>query len=163
MSRDEHPSRWSRRLLLVGLAALGFAIASTLALYQWGVLATVWEPFFGSGSRNILHSEFARRLPIPDAALGAIAYLVDGVAGLLGGPERYRTQPAFVVVMALAVIPMGLASLGLIALQAFVFREFCTLCLASAAISLCLVPLAWPEIHATWRCWRRRRVDKREI
>ncbi|MOA32902.1 Vitamin K epoxide reductase family protein [compost metagenome] len=65
--------------------------------------------------------------------------------------------------MALAVIPMGLASLGLILLQAFVFREFCTLCLASAALSLSLVPLAWPEIHATWRCWRRRRVDKREI
>ena len=163
MSRDDEPSRWSRRLLLVGLAAFGFAIASTLALYQWGVLETVWGPFFGSGSQDILHSEFARRLPIPDAALGAIAYLVEGVAGLLGGPKRYRKQPALVFLMALAVLPMGLASLGLILLQAFVFRQFCTLCLASAILSIGLVPLAWPEIHATWRCWRTRHVDKRAI
>lgn len=163
MTAPSSPSRWSRRLPLVGLAALGLAIASTLALYQWGILPTVWEPFFGSGSQVILHSGLSRLLPIPDAALGAIAYLVEGVAGLLGGPERYRKQPAFVLLMALAVLPMGAASVMLILLQALVYRQFCTLCLASAFLSIALVPLAWPEIHATLQERRKKRVDKRGI
>jgi hypothetical protein len=37
-------------------ALLGFVIASYLALYQWGVFSTVWEPFFGAGNRTILNS-----------------------------------------------------------------------------------------------------------
>lgn len=151
---EESPSRWSRRLPLVGLALLGFAIASYLALYQWGLFPTVWEPFFGSGSRVILHSGISRLLPIPDAALGAIGYLVEVVAGMIGGSERYRTLPGAVIVMGLAVLGMGAASLLLIVLQAFVYRQFCTLCLASAVISLVILPLAWPEIRATWRSLR---------
>ena len=46
-----NPSSWPQRLPLVGLALIGFGIASYLALYQWGVFSTVWEPFFGGGSR----------------------------------------------------------------------------------------------------------------
>lgn len=138
-------------MLLVGLALLGFGIASYLALYQWGVFPTVWEPFFGSGSRVILHSGISRLLPVPDAALGAIAYLVDAVSGVIGGEDRYRSLPGAVIVMGLAVLGMGAASLLLILLQAFVYRQFCTLCLASAVISIGLLPLAWPEIRATWR------------
>ena len=89
---DENPSAWHQRLPLVGVALLGFLIASYLALYQWGVIPSVWEPFFGSGSRVILHSGISRLLPIPDAALGALSYLLDAVAGLIGGRERYGAQ-----------------------------------------------------------------------
>ncbi len=148
-SAEISPSRWSIRLLMVGMALLGFAIASTLALYQWGALPTVWEPFFGSGSRIILHSSVSRLLPIPDAALGALGYLLDAVTGLLGGPERFRTMPGAVIAMGLIVGTMGGAGLLLVLLQAFYFRQFCTLCLASAALSIALVPQAWPEVRAT--------------
>ncbi|MNR92115.1 Vitamin K epoxide reductase family protein [compost metagenome] len=148
-SEEASPSRWSRRLLLIGLAILGFAIASSLALYQWGIIPTIWEPFFGSGSRVILHSGLSRLLPIPDAALGALGYLADAVAGAIGGPERYRTMPAVVLFMGVVVGAMGVAGLILLLLQAFSYHQFCTLCLASAALSIALVPLAWPEVRAT--------------
>ncbi len=151
MSPEESPSRWSVRLLMVGMALLGFAIATTLALYQGGILPTVWEPFFGSGSRIILHSSVSRLLPIPDAALGALGYLLEVVSGLIGGPERYRTMPRVVIAMGVLVGAMGGAGLLLVLLQAFYFRQFCTLCLASAALSISLVPLAWPEVRAALR------------
>lgn len=148
-SAETSPSRWSIRLLMVSMALLGFAIASTLALYQWGALPTIWEPFFGSGSRVILHSGLSRLLPIPDAALGALGYLLDAVTGVIGGSERFRTMPGAVLAMGLIVGAMGGAGLLLVLLQAFYYRQFCTLCLASASLSLALVPLAWPEVRAT--------------
>lgn len=150
------PSRWSERLPLVGGALLGLAIATTLALYQWGILSDVWEPFFGSGSRVILHSSLSRLLPIPDAALGAFGYLAEAVLGLVGGTERYRKQPGLVLLMGLTVGVMGAAGLLLIGLQVFLYRQFCTLCLASAFLSLGLIPLAWPEVRAALRSVIRR-------
>lgn len=51
-----NPSSWMERLCLIGLALLDFAISGYLALYQWGLFATVWEPFFDSGSEVVLHS-----------------------------------------------------------------------------------------------------------
>lgn len=148
---EAHPSRWSRRLLLIGMALVGVAIASTLALYQLGVLSTIWEPFFGSGSRIILHSSVSRLLPIPDAALGAMGYLADALLGVVGGSERYRTMPGVVLAMGGVVGAMGAAGLVLIMLQAFYYHQFCTLCLASAVLSISLVPLAWPEVRAALR------------
>src|SRR5919205_1457619 len=85
-----NPSAWSDRLPIIGLALLGFGIALYLALYQLGVFAGVWEPFFGDGSRRILHSSVSRLLPIPDAALGAMGYLLDAVTGAIGGRDRWR-------------------------------------------------------------------------
>jgi hypothetical protein len=64
----------------------GFAIAAYLTLFQLGVLHMVWEPFFGDGSRTVLTSRISRLLPVPDAALAAAGYLLDAVAGLVGGP-----------------------------------------------------------------------------
>ena len=66
-------------------ALLGFVIASYLALYQWGVFSTVWEPFFGAGSRTILNSSVSHLLPIPDAALGALGYFLDALTAVTGG------------------------------------------------------------------------------
>jgi hypothetical protein len=85
---DYNPASWGERLPLVGLALLGFLIAGYLALYQWGVFPSVWEPFFGDGSKSVLHSWISRMLPIPDAALGAIGYLLDAVTGVAGGRGR---------------------------------------------------------------------------
>jgi hypothetical protein len=81
-----NPSAWAERLPIAGVAVVGFAIAAYLTLFQLGVLDRVWEPFFGDGSRTVLTSGVSRLLPVPDAALGAAGYLLDAVAGLVGGP-----------------------------------------------------------------------------
>jgi len=90
-----NPSRCSERLILVLLALAGFGIALYLSLYQWAVFSTVWEPFFGAGSRNVLHSQLMRALPVPDSALGALGYLIEAVLGWAGSNERWRAQPWF--------------------------------------------------------------------
>jgi uncharacterized membrane protein len=127
----------------------GFAIASYLSLYQLRVFTTVWEPFFGSGSEKILNSGVSRILPIPDAALGALGYLADAVTGLIGGTRRWRAMPWIVIVFGLAVGPLGAISILLVILQPVMFDSWCTLCLASAAISVLMIGPAMDEVLAS--------------
>lgn len=143
-----NPSAWFQRLPIVALALLGFGIATYLALYQLGVFATVWEPFFGSGSRVILTSRISRLLPIPDAALGAFGYLLDAVTGLIGGRRRWRTMPWIVIVFGLAVGPLGAVSIALVIAQPVLLDAWCTLCLASAVISVLMIGPAMDEVLA---------------
>ena len=142
------PSAWSERWRPLALAAVGLAIAAYLTAFQVRLVGSVWEPFFGSGSRTILTSSVARALPIPDASLGMAAYLADLVLGFVGGPARWRTMPWIVFLFGAVVGLAGLTSLLLVVAQAAIIHAWCTLCLASAAISLGIVPLAWPEVRA---------------
>ncbi len=143
---------------IVLLAFAGFCVATWLTLFQLGVLPTIWEPFFGAGSRTILQSRVSHLLPVPDAALGAAGYLADAVFGLMGGTARWKRLPWVVVVFAIAVIPFGLTSLTLFILQPTLYDTWCTLCLVSVAISLAMVPYAWDEFVASWQ-WMRGRHD----
>lgn len=147
---NENPSRWAARVPVLCLAFAGFGIAVYLALYQWNVVSKVWEPLFGAGSSEVLHSRLSRSLPIPDAALGVFGYLLDLVTGSLGGKRRWRAHPNLVLAFGLMVCAMGLGSLLLVLLQAFVIRRWCTLCLCSAAVSLALPFLAANEVRASW-------------
>ncbi len=146
--RGRNPSAWRERLPLIVLALLGCAIASYLALYQLGVVATVWEPLFGNGSQIILHSIVARMLPVPDAGLGAAGYALDVLLGLLGGRERWRTAPWLVVAFGALVGLMGAGSLVLLLVQPLLLHAGCTLCIASALISLSIASLAVREVRA---------------
>lgn len=130
-----------RRALIAGLALAGLAIAVYLTLYQLGIVPTVWEPFFGDGSRKVLHSPISRLLPVPDASLGAAGYLVEIVAGL-----TRKTVLFFVVAAAMALFGLLLA-----AAQAFWLHAGCTLCLGSAGISVGIAGLAWREVMASVR------------
>ena len=143
------PSEWSQRIPIVVLAVVGFVIASYLALYQLRVFPTVWEPFFGDGSLKILNSGVSRILPIPDAALGALGYLADAVTGVIGGTKRWRTMPWMVIVFGLAVGPLGAVSVLLVILQPVLFDAWCTLCLASAVISVLMIGPAMDEFLAS--------------
>ena len=80
-----NPSSWAQRLPIVGLALLGFFIARYMAAYQLEHTESVWDPFFGDGTRRILESEVSQKFPVSDAGLGAWSYLVDAMAGVLGG------------------------------------------------------------------------------
>lgn len=156
-----NPSDWSQRLWIVGVALVGFAIASYLTLYQYRVVSDVWEPFFGAGSAKILDSPVAKALPVSDAALGALGYLVDAVTGLIGGRGRWRTMPWVVVLFGLAVGPLGLVSLLLVILQPTLYDTWCTLCLTTAAISVVMIGPAMDELLASLQHLSRERAHGR--
>lgn len=131
------------------MALVGFAVAAYLSAFQLEIIDGVWEPFFGDGSETVLTSEVSNILPVPDAALGAASYLLDAVAGVYGGEDRWRTKPWVVVLFGLAVGPLGAASLILVVLQPVMFDAFCTLCLASAVISTVMIGPAMDEVLAS--------------
>lgn len=150
-----NPSVWSDRLPILGLALVGVAIASYLAAYQLRLVRSVWEPFFGQGSVVILNSAVARLLPFPDALLGACAYLLDAVSGVIGGRDRWRTKPWVVILFGLAVGPLGAVSITLVILQPVLFGAWCSLCLTSACISLLMIGPAMDELLASLQYLRR--------
>ena len=75
-----NPAAWDQRIPIIILAMAGFGIAGYLSLYQFKIIPSVWEPFFGNGSVKVLNSPVSNIFSIPDAALGALSYLF--------GPDR---------------------------------------------------------------------------
>lgn len=157
------PSSWPQRLPIVALAAVGFGIALYLAFFQWGIIDTVWEPFFGRGSVRILESSISRVLPIPDAALGAFGYLVDAITGVIGGRARWRTMPWIVVLFGIFVAPLGAVSILLVILQPVALDAWCTLCLASAVVSVLMIGPALDEVLASLQYLRSERSSGRSL
>ena len=124
----------------------------------------IWDPFFSgengrNGSETVVTSDASRRmeawLHVPDGVLGALAYLGDALFGLAGSTRRWQYRPWLVVLFGIDVIPLGIVGVILVGVQGFVVGSWCTLCLASAAISLLLVWLAYDEVWASliylWR------------
>ena len=159
---DYNPSAWNQRIPICLLALVGFVISAYLALYEWGLIESVWDPVFGEGTRRVLESDVAHRLHrwfgIPDAAMGAVAYLGDAVLGLAGSTRRWQYRPWMVVLFGIDVIPLGAVSAILVMLQATLVGHWCFLCLASAAVSLILIYFAYDEVWSSLsylrRVWR---------
>jgi uncharacterized membrane protein len=159
---DYNPSAWRQRIPICILAAVGFLIATYMALYQWRLIGSVWDPFFGDGSHRVLDSDVSESmrqyLRIPDAALGAFGYLSELVLGLVGSTRRWQYRPWMVLLFGIDVIPLGLISVVLVVLQGTAVGAWCTLCLVTAAISLILVFMAYDEVWASItylrRIWR---------
>lgn len=146
MEHDRNPSRWQARLPVAGLATVGLCIAAYLASVQTGLLPAAWDPIFGSASAaRVLHSALSRALPVPDALLGAIGYAVEIAADLAGGSERWRTHPWIVLGFGAVALAMALVGLGLVVVQAAVVHAGCTLCLASALISIAVAVIVFTE------------------
>jgi uncharacterized membrane protein len=144
-----NPSSWSRRLPVAVLALIAGGLATYLTLFQWHITASVWDPFFGAhSSEAVLTSRWTSWLPLPDATLGALAYLVEAILALLGGPYRWRTEPWLVIAFGLVLAGLALTSLVLVLTQVFLVRALCTLCLCSAAISFVNAWLGRDEVFA---------------
>lgn len=158
-----NPSAWSERIPIVVLAGVGFVIASYMALFQFDLISSVWEPFFGDDTRKVLTSKISEAFPIPDAALGALGYLLDAVTGIIGGRNRWRTMPWIVVVFGLAVGPLGAISIGLVILQPIVVNAWCTLCLVTAVISIVMIGPALDETLASLQYLRRVHDENRSV
>lgn len=152
---ETNPSGWRHRLPIILLALAGMSVAGYLAAYQLGILPSVWDPFFGDGTRHVLESGVSRLLPVPDAALGAGAYALDAVTGSIGGTDRWRRRPWLVALFGVAVGPLGAVSILLVILQPVAFHAWCTLCLASALISLTMIGRAAEEVLASLQHLRR--------
>jgi uncharacterized membrane protein len=152
---DYNPASWPQRIPIIVLAVVGFGIAGYLSLYQFRIITSVWEPFFGNGSVKILNSPVSHMLPIPDAALGALGYLADAVGGAVGGRRRWKTMPWIVVFFGIAVGPLGLISVMLVVFQPVLFDAWCTLCLVTAAISVVMIGPSMDEVLASLQYLRR--------
>ncbi len=158
-----NPSAWSQRIPICILAGVAFLIASYMALYQWRLVGGVWDPIFGEQTRHVLDSDVSEQMRrwfrIPDAALGALAYLGDLIFGLAGSTRRWQYRPWLVLLFGLDVIPLGIVSAVLVVMQGTVVGAWCFLCLVTAVISLVLVVLAYDEVWSTLlylkRVWRK--------
>lgn len=73
----------------------------------------------------------------------------------IGGRGRWRSMPWIVIVFGIAVGPLGLISVLLVIAQPVLYGAFCTLCLASAVISLSMIPSAVDEVLASLQHLRR--------
>lgn len=151
----KNPSAWPERLPIVGLALVGFGIAAYLTAFQYDLVDTVWEPFFGDGSRTVLDSDLSRVLPVSDGALGALGYVLDAATGVIGGTRRWRTMPWIVILFGIFVGPLGAISVLLVIAQPVLYDSYCTLCLSTAAISLIMIPPAVDEVLASLQEVRR--------
>lgn len=160
---DYNPSSWAQRIAICLIASIAFLIAGYMALYQWRLSPSVWDPLFGEQSMRVLDSDVSERMRfwfrIPDAAFGAFAYLGDMVFGLAGSTRRWQYRPWIVILFGIDVIPLGVVSAVLVVLQGTVVGSWCFLCLVTALISLILVFMAYDEV---WTCllylreiWRR--------
>jgi uncharacterized membrane protein len=142
-----NPSAWSHRVPVLLLALVGCGISAYLTLYQWHVTASVWDPIFGARSSEVVLTSFvSRMLPLPDATLGAIAYLVEALVTALGGSDRWRSNPRLVVGFGIVLVGLALTSLVLILIQLTLLHTLCTLCLCSAAISFVNAWLGHDEV-----------------
>jgi uncharacterized membrane protein len=150
-----NPASWNQRLPIIVLAFIGFGIATYLSLYQLKIINNVWEPFFGDGSIKILDSFISKILPVPDAALGAFSYVLDAVGGIIGSTRRWRTMPWIVIFFGLAVGPLGFVSVMLVVFQPVLFDAWCTLCIASAVVSVVMIGPAMDEVLASLQYLKR--------
>ncbi|MBA3856505.1 MAG: dTDP-glucose 4,6-dehydratase [Cyanobacteria bacterium PR.3.49] len=146
---DYNPSAWWQRVPLVALALVGYFIARYLACCQLGYTSPPWDPVFHDGTEKILNSEVSKAFLISDAGLGAVSYLIDTLAGVIGGKSRWQTMPWMVVLFGLLVVPPGVVSIVLIILQPVAVGSWCFLCLIAAVNMLLMVPLALDEVIAT--------------
>lgn len=150
-----NPSAWKQRVPIAILGFIAAAISTYLALFQWGLLSSVWDPFFGSQTIEVIDSSTSHFMyswiGIPDAALGALAYLGDAIFGIAGSTRRWQYRPWLVILFGIDVIPLGIVSAVLVFIQGFIIGSWCTLCLVTAIISLILVVMAYDEVWASLR------------
>jgi len=59
-----------------------------MGAFQLGYISTVWDPFFGEGTRRVLTSQVSHSFPVSDATLGAFSYILDVLFGYAGGTHR---------------------------------------------------------------------------
>jgi uncharacterized membrane protein len=150
---EYNPSKWHQRVMISLVATVAFFISTYMGLFQWGLIDTAWDPVFGDQTAQVLKSDVSHKISswvnVPDAILGALAYLGDILFALAGSTRRWQFRPWLVILFGLDVIPLGIVSAVLVVLQGVAVGSWCFLCLVTAVISLVLVVMAYDEV---WSC-----------
>lgn len=159
------PSTWAQRLPMAFLALIGLLIARMLTAYQLGHVDSAWEPFFAgdpadprNGTEEIITSDVSKAWPIPDAGLGAVAYVLEILMAVMGTRDRWRTMPWMVTFFGILVIPLGVVSIYFIIIQPIEIGTWSTPALIAALAMLLMIPFAVDEVIAMGQfvLWARR-------
>lgn len=150
-----NPSSWPQRLPIGVLAFFGWMLSRYMGAYELGYIHAVWDPFFPGGTLEVITSKVSRSFPVPDAGLGALAYMLEMLSAFKGGKSRWRTMPWMVVVFGMLAIPLSLTSVILIMLQPIMVGAWCTWCLVTAVCMLVLMALSLDEVVAVVQYLRR--------
>ena len=143
-----NPSSWPQRAPIIALALVGFFLSRQMATFELGHITSFPDPFFGRGTVRVLTSDVSRSFPIPDAGLGAFAYMIEFLMGFMGDKRRWRTMPWMVTFFGILVVPLGVVSITLIILQPLAVGAWCTPCLIAAAAMLIMIALTLDEVVA---------------
>lgn len=143
-----NPSSWPQRAPIIALGLIGFLLSRHMTAFQLGHISSIADPFFGSGTERVLTSDVSRAFPVADGGLGAVAYMIEFLMGFMGDKYRWRTMPWMVTFFGILVVPLGVVSITLIALQPIAVGAWCTPCLAAAAAMLIMVSLTLDEVVA---------------
>ena len=143
-----NPSSWPQRAPIIALALVGFFLSRQMTSFQLQYITSFTDPFFGIGTVRVLTSDVSRAFPIPDAGLGAVAYMVEFLMGFMGDKARWRTMPWMVTFFGILVVPLGVVSITLIILQPLAVGAWCTPCLIAAAAMLVMISLTLDEVVA---------------
>ncbi|MEO7795633.1 MAG: vitamin K epoxide reductase family protein [Thermoanaerobaculia bacterium] len=143
-----NPSSWPQRAPIIALALVGFFLSRQMTAFQLKHIASLADPFFGLGTQRVLTSDVSRAFPIPDAGLGAVAYMIEFLMGFMGDKARWRTMPWMVAFFGILVVPLGVVSVSLIILQPVAVGAWCTPCLIAAAAMLVMISLTLDEVVA---------------
>lgn len=144
-----NPSAWPQRVGIIACAFGQFFIARYMAAFQLGHTSDIWDPVFGQGTRNVLHSDVSKAFPVSDAGLGGVTYLIEALTGFLGGTRRWRTMPWAVVLFGVLIVPVGVVSIVLVVLQPVAVGAWCFWCLVTAGLTVVMIGPALDEVIAT--------------
>ena len=143
-----NPSSWPQRAPIIALALLGFFLSRQMTAFQLQHITSLIDPIFGLGTQTVLTSDVSKSFPIPDAGLGAVAYMVEFLMGFMGDKARWRTMPWMVTFFGILVVPLGVVSITLIILQPLAVGAWCTPCLIAAAAMVIMIALTLDEVVA---------------
>ena len=143
-----NPSSWMQRAPIIALALVGFFLSRQMAAFELKHISSLADPFFGLGTERVLTSTVSRAFPIPDAGLGALAYMIEFLMGFMGDKARWRTMPWMVTFFGILVVPLGIVSITLIILQPLAVGAWCTPCLIAAAAMVTMIALTLDEVVA---------------
>ena len=153
---DYNPSAWQQRTPVLILALSGFCVMLYLSLFQMQILTRGDQPFAPGASDFFVTSTIFSLQPIPDALVGAAAYLVAALTCLLGGASRWRNCCTLVLVNGLAVGPLGGISLLLMISQPLRLDAWSVFCFVSALISILMIGPVLDEVLATLQSLKER-------
>ncbi len=160
------PSTAAQRFPIAAMGLLGLLISRHLTAYQFGHIDYAWEPFFAgsptdprNGTEEIITSHVSEAWPIPDAGLGAVAYLLEILMAVMGTRDRWRTMPWMVMFLAILVVPLGITSIYFIIIQPVLLGTWSTLALGAALAMLVMIPFMLDEVIAMLQflVWAKRR------